>query len=66
MTHKNENMTEKENVSLASKIGGESEREKARRVGLVCPNCGGELEGRKCKLVCVRRGCGYLVTCSEW
>ena len=40
--------------------------ENAKRVGLVCPNCGGDLEGRKCKLVCVRTGCGYVVTCSEW
>ena len=34
--------------------------------GVICPNCGAALEGRKCKLVCPRRGCGYLVTCSEW
>lgn len=36
------------------------------RDGLVCPNCGGALEGRKCKLFCQTPGCGYLVTCSEW
>ena len=40
------------------------ENEKLR--GVICPNCGGALEGRKCKLLCVRPGCGYLVTCSEW
>lgn len=40
------------------------ESEKMR--GVICPNCGAALEGRKCKLVCPRRGCGYLVTCSEW
>lgn len=40
------------------------ENEKLR--GVICPNCGGALEGRKCKLFCTRRGCGYLVTCSEW
>ena len=40
--------------------------ERAKRVGLICPNCGADLEGRKCKLVCVRVGCGYVVTCSEW
>ena len=34
--------------------------------GLMCPNCGTRLEGRKCKLLCPRPGCGYLVTCSEW
>lgn len=37
-----------------------------RQKGLICPNCGGALEGRKCKLFCTRPGCGYLVTCSEW
>lgn len=33
---------------------------------MLCPNCGAELQGRKCKLLCVRTGCGYQVTCSEW
>ena len=37
-----------------------------KRVGLVCPNCGTELVPLKCKLRCEKRGCGYLVTCSEW
>jgi hypothetical protein len=36
------------------------------RIGLVCPNCGSALEGRKCKLFCTSASCGYLVTCSEW
>ncbi len=40
------------------------ENEKKR--GTICPNCGAALEGRKCKLICPRPGCGYLVTCSEW
>lgn len=40
------------------------EAEKLR--GVICPNCGATLEARKCKLFCTRRGCGYLVTCSEW
>lgn len=40
------------------------EAEKMR--GLICPNCGSALEGRKCKLFCLRPGCGYQVTCSEW
>jgi hypothetical protein len=35
-------------------------------VGAICPNCGAQLEGRKCKLFCPTRGCGYVVTCSEW
>ena len=33
---------------------------------MVCPNCGSRLEGRKCKLFCLRPGCGYQVTCAEW
>ena len=33
---------------------------------MICPNCGAELEGRKCKLLCLRAGCGYQVTCAEW
>lgn len=40
------------------------EAEKLR--GVICPNCGAMLEARKCKLNCTRRGCGYVVTCSEW
>jgi uncharacterized protein with PIN domain len=39
---------------------------KTEFVGSICPNCGTRLEGRKCKLFCPTRGCGYLVTCSEW
>ena len=66
MKSSNENITGNSNVSPAMKIGELGEVERAKRIGLVCPNCGGELEGRKCKLVCTRRGCGYLVTCSEW
>jgi len=34
--------------------------------GTFCPNCGGRLTGRKCKLFCETPGCGYLVTCSEF
>jgi hypothetical protein len=37
-----------------------------RQRGIICPNCGAQMEGRKCKLFCTRPGCGYLVTCSEW
>lgn len=33
---------------------------------MLCPNCGSRLEGRKCKLFCLRPGCGYQVTCAEW
>lgn len=36
------------------------------QASLTCPNCGSALESRKCKLLCVRPGCGYMVTCSEW
>lgn len=35
-------------------------------IGSFCPNCGARLEAQKCKLFCRTRGCGYLVTCSEW
>ncbi len=44
----------------------EDQTAKVKRVGLVCPNCDADLQGRKCKLLCVRPGCGYQVTCSEW
>jgi hypothetical protein len=40
--------------------------EEQKQIGLYCPNCGGVLENRKCKLFCTKRGCGYMVTCSEW
>ncbi|MBW3637450.1 MAG: hypothetical protein KY445_13460 [Armatimonadetes bacterium] len=40
--------------------------ESEKKRGTICPNCGAPLEGRKCKLICPRPGCGYLVTCSEW
>lgn len=43
-------------------VGSEDEHSK----GLTCPNCGSPLEGRKCKLLCLKPGCGYMVTCSEW
>lgn len=43
-------------------VGSEYEPTK----GLTCPNCGSLLEGRKCKLLCPKPGCGYMVTCSEW
>jgi hypothetical protein len=36
------------------------------QTAMTCPNCGSSLEGRKCKLLCTRPGCGYMVTCSEW
>ena len=62
MTNQHEKITKR----VESQNSVWSEIEKARRLGLVCPNCGGALEGRKCKLVCQRRGCGYVVTCSEW
>ena len=61
-TNQNRNITEA-NLSPALPL---SRVENEKRVGLVCPNCGADLEGRKCKLLCVRAGCGYQVTCSEW
>ena len=31
-----------------------------------CPNCGGELQERKCKLYCERPGCGYFLSCADF
>lgn len=60
------NKITKEKADRFSPINSVSEIADSKRVGLVCPNCGANLEGRKCKLLCVRVGCGYQVTCSEW
>lgn len=32
----------------------------------ICPNCGCELEDRKCKLFCPRYGCGYYLSCADF
>jgi hypothetical protein len=29
-----------------------------------CPNCGAQLEERKCKLLCTR--CGYYMSCADY
>lgn len=31
-----------------------------------CPNCGAELQERKCKLFCPRPACGYYLSCSDF
>ncbi|MEO8502936.1 MAG: hypothetical protein ABI609_03475 [Acidobacteriota bacterium] len=31
-----------------------------------CPNCGSELQERKCKLYCERPGCGYFLSCADF
>jgi len=31
-----------------------------------CPNCGAELEERKCKLFCPRPGCGFYLSCADF
>lgn len=62
---KNRKITESNGDTFFSSYRVEVTRT-ARRLGLVCPNCGADLEGRKCKLLCVGAGYGYQVTCSEW
>ncbi len=31
-----------------------------------CPNCGGALIERSCKLLCPTPGCGYYLSCSDF
>jgi len=52
-------------VSVGS-VGWGDEFNGSDPAAMVCPNCGLRLEGRKCKLFCLRSGCGYQVTCAEW
>jgi hypothetical protein len=52
-------------VSLTQEAAGEG-AVRSYQEGTFCPNCGGRLTGRKCKLFCETPGCGYLVTCSEF
>ena len=49
-----------------SSLKTQSPNSALEQASLTCPNCGCPLESRKCKLLCPRPGCGYMVTCSEW
>jgi hypothetical protein len=31
-----------------------------------CPNCGRQLEERKCKLFCPEPRCGYFLSCADY
>lgn len=67
MTTQNETKTESPSKHREALLyPSENRSETVAQIGLFCPNCGGRLEGRKCKLLCLRAGCGYMVTCSEW
>lgn len=66
----NENSTQKQNKNELKndyeKTGDGKDGAVLTEASMSCPNCGSKLEGRKCKLLCTRPGCGYMVTCSEW
>lgn len=47
-------------------VGFEASFNGSQPSAMLCPNCSSRLEGRKCKLFCLRPGCGYQVTCAEW
>jgi hypothetical protein len=61
-----ESTPSKSNSTQTEEVSTQSENAYVDFVGSICPNCGARLEGRKCKLLCPTRGCGYMVTCSEW
>jgi len=44
----------------------EVEESSSERTMRVCPNCGAELEERKCKLFCPRPGCGFYLSCADF
>jgi hypothetical protein len=60
------NETKLESGVLPYPTQSKPENPSLSQTAMTCPNCGSKLEGRKCKLLCTRAGCGYMVTCSEW
>ncbi|HEX4823738.1 MAG TPA: hypothetical protein VFV19_05470 [Candidatus Polarisedimenticolaceae bacterium] len=42
------------------------EKTRAEASVRTCPNCGAELQEKKCKLVCPQPACGYYVSCADF
>jgi len=58
-------------LSKAATPRGELARESraaspAEELMRTCPNCGGRLEERRCKLFCPDPRCGYFLSCADY